>query len=60
MHRLLLKNGYSCCVNTVAKLMHEENIKARISKRFKVLTTDSNHDLCSVSTEVAQKWAEIK
>ena len=25
--------------------MHEENIKARISKRFKVLTTDSNHDL---------------
>ena len=45
MHQLLLKNGYSCCVNTVARLMHEENIKARISKRFKVLTTDSNHDL---------------
>ena len=44
MHQLLQKNGYNCCVNTVARLMHQENIKARISKKFRVLTTDSNDD----------------
>lgn len=44
MHRMLLKNGYICCENTVARLMRRERIKARITRKFKVATTDSGHD----------------
>ena len=44
MHRLLLKNGYACCENTVARLMKRERIRARTARKFKVVTTDSNHD----------------
>lgn len=44
MQRELEKNGYNCCVNTVARLMHQAGIKARTSRKFRVLTTDSNHD----------------
>jgi len=44
MHRLLRKNGYACCENTVARLMKREGIRARTPRKFKVVTTDSNHD----------------
>lgn len=44
MHRLLRKNGYACCENTVARLMKRERIRARTSRKFKVVTTDSRHD----------------
>lgn len=44
MHRELHAEGVKCCKNTVAKLMQREGIAARTRRRFKVVTTDSNHD----------------
>lgn len=43
MHRELVERGVACCENTVAKLMRRERITARTRRRFKVITTDSNH-----------------
>jgi putative transposase len=41
-----LKNdGIECSENRVAKLMSEHEIRAKTAKKFKVKTTDSNHDL---------------
>lgn len=44
VYRSLLKKGYSICENTVARYMRELSLDARLKKRFKVQTTDSNHD----------------
>jgi len=40
----LNQGGVACCVNTVAKIMREDGLAAKIRRRFKV-TTDSSHDL---------------
>lgn len=40
----LKKGGVSCCVNTVAKIMRENGLAARVKRRFKA-TTDSSHNL---------------
>jgi transposase InsO family protein len=41
-----LKNdGVECSENRVAKLMSEHEIRAKQARKFKVKTTDSNHDL---------------
>jgi transposase InsO family protein len=40
----LNKSGVACCVNTVARIMREDGLAARVKRRFKV-TTDSSHDL---------------
>lgn len=40
----LKKNGMVCCVNTVAKIMRQDGLAAKVRRRFKV-TTDSSHDL---------------
>lgn len=34
-----------CCENTVAKLMHRAGIRARTARKFKAITTNSNHAL---------------
>jgi putative transposase len=44
MQRELVARGQNCCVNTVAKLMHENGIAAKTARKFRC-TTDSNHDL---------------
>jgi putative transposase len=36
--------GVACCVNTVAKLMREDGIRAKSARKFRH-TTDSNHSL---------------
>jgi putative transposase len=41
----LRARGQDCCVNTVAKLMRDNDIKAKTARKFRVATTDSNHDL---------------
>jgi putative transposase len=43
-HAELKAKGVACCVNTVAKLMHDNDIRAKTARRFKH-TTDSNHPL---------------
>jgi putative transposase len=39
----LAARGQDCCVNTVAKLMHDHDIRAKTARKFRC-TTDSNHD----------------
>jgi len=43
--RELVARGQDCCVNTVAKLMRDNDIRAKTARKFRVTTTDSNHDL---------------
>lgn len=40
----LVSQGFSVSENTVAKYMRELGLDGRLRKRFKVQTTDSNHD----------------
>jgi transposase InsO family protein len=44
IHAELAAKGIDCCVNTVAKLMHDNGIRAKTARKFKN-TTDSNHAL---------------
>jgi putative transposase len=45
MHAELVARGYPCCVNTVTRLMRDHGIVARSARKYRVTTTDSNHDL---------------
>ena len=45
MHKELVARGHDCCVNTVARLMRDHGIVAKTARKFRVTTTDSNHDL---------------
>jgi transposase InsO family protein len=44
IHAQLQAQGVGCCVNTVAKLMHDNDIRAKTARKFRN-TTDSNHPL---------------
>lgn len=44
VHAELVARGQDCCVNTVAKLMHNHEIRAKTARKFRC-TTDSNHQL---------------
>jgi transposase InsO family protein len=44
MHAELVARGQDCCVNTVAKWMHDRGIAAQAARKFRG-TTDSAHDL---------------
>lgn len=44
IHAELAARGRDCCVNTVAKLMRNHDIRAKTARKFRQ-TTDSNHDL---------------
>ena len=44
IHEQLLDDGDHCRVRTVAPIMREEGLRAKGSKRFKPVTTDSKHD----------------
>ena len=44
MHRELLVRGIKCCRNTVAKCMKKAGISAKRRSKFRISTTDSNHD----------------
>ena len=43
VHRELLAQGTTCCVNTVAKLMRQLELRSKAQRRFVVKTTDSQH-----------------
>jgi len=45
IHKELVARGHACSVNTVAKLMGDNDIRAKTARKFRVRTTDSNHDL---------------
>jgi putative transposase len=42
VYRELVARGQDCCVNTVTKLMHDNDIRAKTARKFRC-TTDSNH-----------------
>ena len=44
MHRELVRRGVKCCRNTVAKCMRNAGIRAKRRTRFRIATTDSNHN----------------
>ena len=44
VHAELEARGHGCCVNTVAKVMRDHDIRAKTARKFRQ-TTDSNHDL---------------
>ena len=44
VHRALRKQGISCSRKQVQKLMQQEQIRSTRHRRFRVKTTDSNHD----------------
>ena len=41
----LRAEGFTCGKNRIARLMHDNQISSESTKKFKVVTTDSNHDL---------------
>ena len=44
MHRELVGRGVKCCRNTVAKCMRNAGIRAKRRTKFRIATTDSNHN----------------
>jgi putative transposase len=44
VHAELAACGHDCCVNTVAELMRDNDIRAKAARKFRH-TTDSNHEL---------------
>jgi putative transposase len=44
IYKELQAKGVGCCVNTVAKLMHDNDLRAKTARKF-CHTTDSNHPL---------------
>jgi len=45
VHAVLAKEGHKCSENTVAKIMRQNKLSAMLKRRFKVVTTNSNHNL---------------
>jgi putative transposase len=45
IHAELVARGQDCCVNTVAKLMRDNDSKAKTARKFRTTTTDANHAL---------------
>ena len=65
MTKKLNAQGIKCSENTVARLMRREGIKAHRVKKFKQVTTDSNHklpvaknllDQCFTCSNVNRVW----
>jgi putative transposase len=57
VHAELLEREMDVCVNTVAKLMKEAQIRSAMHRRFIPQTTDSNHDLPVASNLLEQDFA---
>jgi transposase InsO family protein len=45
IHATLTARGEACSVNTVAKLMRQNDIRAKSARKFRCRATDSNHTL---------------
>ena len=56
IHRELVSQGIHCSVNTVAKLMQENQIQARNKPKFRISTTDSKHNLPIAPNHLNQQF----
>lgn len=54
--QLLLKEGYKIVERTVGKYMNELGIRSCVSKKFKVVTTNSNHDYPIAPNKLNQQF----
>ncbi|WP_345328554.1 IS3 family transposase [Novipirellula rosea] len=57
MHRELLKRGFQCSRNTVAKYMRKAGIQANRRTKFRISTTDSNHNEPIANNLLEQKFS---
>ena len=57
VHAELEEAGVAVCENTVAKYMREEAIKAKTHRRFRVRTTDADHDHPVADNVLARDFA---
>lgn len=55
----LNRGGISCCPNTVARIMRENGLAARVRRRFKV-TTDSSHDLPTAPNRLDRRFDRVR
>lgn len=60
MHQELIAKNHKCCRNTVAKIMKSLGIQAISHRRFRVQTTDSNHDFPIAPNRVDQDFTATK
>ncbi len=60
MHAELEARGQGCSVNTVARIMKGLGIRAISHKRFRVRTTDSNHDFPIAANRLEQDFTATK
>jgi len=60
VHRELLKAGINCARNTVAKIMRTAGIRASTARKFRVSTTDSNHQLPVAPNRLEQNFVAEK
>ena len=56
IHRELVAQGYACNRKTVEKLMCRAGIRARTCRRFRVMTTDSRHNLPVAPNRLARRF----
>lgn len=56
VHRVLLAEGETVCENTVADIMKERKIRAKIKKRFVPRTTDSDHQQPVAKNHLGRKF----
>ena len=60
MHAELQSRGHACSVNTVAKIMKGLGIQAISHRKFRVSTTDSNHDFPVAANVVDRDFTASK
>ena len=56
MHQELVARGYEICETTVAKMMQVEGVSSSTHRRFRVTTTDSNHDLAVAENTLSREF----
>ena len=60
MHAELKARGHVCPVNTVARIMKSLALQAISHRKFRVRTTDSNHEFPVAGNELGQDFTATK
>jgi len=60
IHRELVKEGWTVSERTVGLIMREKGLRSCMSRKFKVTTTDSNHDLPVAPNILQQDFTATK
>ena len=56
----LQAQGIKCCQNTVARIMHENNVKSKMKRKFRVQTTDSEHGMPIAKNVLGQQFKQTE